>query len=222
MNEEMDISEEEMDYVLAQVHNEDSFYRLDERYKENVFFVIEFCKKLERMPQFLSENIINNRVFWIKILKEDFFNIEQIPNHLKSDKELMKKVMIRGYYNYLHVDPSLRNDKIYVTELIRDISYMDGAFFLTYMSDELKRDKEFIIEQMKNKNVVHATNVLDSLSEEVREDKDFLFELKDIIQNFPAYAKQKELLNKYERENDLMQSIKEVKKEDKKIQLKKI
>ena len=108
---------------------------------------------------------LNNKNFFLEIVRINGLNLEFIPKIFKNDKEIVLTAIINNSNAFIFASDKLKDNKEIVLELINQCSLffnVGNINFLQYISDRLKNDKEIILKAIqKNINaIVFASNEL--------------------------------------------------------------
>lgn len=159
----------------------------------------------------------------IEKLKRDAYSYLYIKEELQNDRDIVMAA-IASQGNLLdYLSANYKNDKEIVL-----IAVKENGFALKYASDELRRDKEVVLtainenghaiefghESLRNDREIALIalrkniSALEYISKELIADKEFLYQLRDIKDSLKKWSPEiYNLLEKYEREEELNNSL---------------
>ena len=102
----------------------------------------------------------------LKIVKESGYELENLPEEFKKDKDVVLAAIKQGGSNLQYADESLKKDKEIVLEAVKQEGYA-----LEYAGESLKKDREIVLEAVKQ-----YANALEYADDSLKKDRDVVLE----------------------------------------------
>jgi len=102
----------------------------------------------------------------LKIVKESGYELENLSEEFKKDKDVVLAAIKQGGSNLQYADESLKKDKEIVLEAVKQEGYA-----LEYAGESLKKDREIVLEAVKQ-----YANALEYADDSLKKDRDVVLE----------------------------------------------